>query len=134
MVKPLHAGAAARNGVMAARLAQKGFVASEQALDGPQGYLAAMDSEGPPAALLHGLGRRPERGLPRRCAVHHDARHHRVGGDRGARAGTGWWGWTATGCSRPWATSSRPADHPELYGGGQRGERVVEAIDEWARQ
>ena len=43
MVKPLHAGAAARNGVMAARLAQKGFVASEQALDGPQGYLAAMD-------------------------------------------------------------------------------------------
>jgi 2-methylcitrate dehydratase PrpD len=51
MVKPLHAGAAARNGVMAARLALKGFVASEQALDGPQGYLAAMDSEGLPSAL-----------------------------------------------------------------------------------
>ena len=45
MVKPLHAGMAARNGVMAARLAQQGFTASEQALDGPQGYLAAMDSE-----------------------------------------------------------------------------------------
>jgi 2-methylcitrate dehydratase PrpD len=47
MVKPLHAGAAARNGVMAARLAQQGFTASETALDGPQGYLAAMDSERP---------------------------------------------------------------------------------------
>lgn len=47
MVKPLHAGMAARNGVMAARLAQRGFTASAHALDGPQGYLAAMDSEEP---------------------------------------------------------------------------------------
>ena len=45
MVKPLHAGMAARSGVMAARLAQSGFTASERALDGPQGYLAVMDSE-----------------------------------------------------------------------------------------
>lgn len=45
MVKPLHAGMAARNGVIAARLAQRGFSASAQALDGPQGYLAAMDSQ-----------------------------------------------------------------------------------------
>jgi 2-methylcitrate dehydratase PrpD len=45
MVKPLHAGMAARNGVMAARLAQRGFTASAHAIDGPQGYLAAMDSE-----------------------------------------------------------------------------------------
>ena len=45
MVKPLHAGMAARNGVMAARLAQQGFTASERALDGPQGYLAVMDSQ-----------------------------------------------------------------------------------------
>ena len=45
MVKPLHAGLAARNGVMAAQLAQRGFAASPHALDGPQGYLAAMDSE-----------------------------------------------------------------------------------------
>jgi len=51
MVKPLHAGVAARNGVMAARLAQQGFTASEQAIDGPQGYLAAMDSERPAADL-----------------------------------------------------------------------------------
>jgi 2-methylcitrate dehydratase PrpD len=46
MVKPLHAGMAARNGVTAARLAQRGFTASPHALDGPQGYLSAMDSEG----------------------------------------------------------------------------------------
>ncbi len=45
MVKPLHAGMAARNGVMAARLAQHGFTASPHAIDGPQGYLVAMDSE-----------------------------------------------------------------------------------------
>lgn len=45
MVKPLHAGLAARNGLMAARLAQRGFTSSPQALDGPQGYLAVMDSE-----------------------------------------------------------------------------------------
>ena len=47
MVKPLHAGLAARNGIMAARLARQGFTASERALDGPQGYLAAMDSQHP---------------------------------------------------------------------------------------
>jgi 2-methylcitrate dehydratase PrpD len=45
MVKPLHAGMAARNGVMAARLAQRGFTSSAEALDGRQGYLAVMDSE-----------------------------------------------------------------------------------------
>ncbi len=51
MVKPLHAGMAARNGVMAARLAKAGFIASEQSIEGPQGYLAAMDSQKPPSAL-----------------------------------------------------------------------------------
>ena len=55
MVKPLHAGMAARNGVMAARLAQAGFTASEQAIDGPQGYLTAMDSERPASALTDAL-------------------------------------------------------------------------------
>ena len=45
MVKPLHAGLAARNAVLAARLAQSGFAASPRAIDGPQGLLAAMDSE-----------------------------------------------------------------------------------------
>ena len=51
MVKPLHAGLAARNGVMAALLARGAFVASGHAIDGPQGYLVAMDSERPAAAL-----------------------------------------------------------------------------------
>lgn len=45
MVKPLHAGMAARNGIMAARLAQSGYTASPRALDGPQGFLAAMDAQ-----------------------------------------------------------------------------------------
>jgi 2-methylcitrate dehydratase PrpD len=51
MVKPLHAGMAARNGLTAARLAKAGFVASNHAIDGPQGYLAAMDSQKPPEAF-----------------------------------------------------------------------------------
>jgi 2-methylcitrate dehydratase PrpD len=46
MVKPLHAGLAARNGVQAALLAKAGMTASAQALDGPQGFLHAFDSEG----------------------------------------------------------------------------------------
>jgi 2-methylcitrate dehydratase PrpD len=45
MVKPLHAGLAARNGVLAALLARRGMTASDLALDGPQGFLHAMDSE-----------------------------------------------------------------------------------------
>ena len=45
MVKPLHAGQAARDGVMAALLAKGGMTASDKAIDGPQGYLHALDSE-----------------------------------------------------------------------------------------
>jgi len=47
MVKPLHAGLAARNGVLAAQLAAAGMIASAAAIGGPQGLLAAMDSERP---------------------------------------------------------------------------------------
>jgi len=43
MVKPLHAGLAARNGVLAALLAKAGLTASVQAIDGPQGFLQAFD-------------------------------------------------------------------------------------------
>jgi 2-methylcitrate dehydratase PrpD len=46
MVKPLHAGLAARNGVLAAMLAKHGMDASDAAIDGPQGFLRAMDSQG----------------------------------------------------------------------------------------
>jgi 2-methylcitrate dehydratase PrpD len=47
MVKPLHAGLAARNGVLAALLAKEGMTASDLAFDGPQGFLVAMDSRQP---------------------------------------------------------------------------------------
>jgi 2-methylcitrate dehydratase PrpD len=45
MIKPLHAGLAARDGVVAALLARSGMTGSDLALDGPQGFLRAMDSE-----------------------------------------------------------------------------------------
>ena len=45
MTKPLHAGLAARNAVLAALLAQQGFTASDRALDGPQGFFVATASE-----------------------------------------------------------------------------------------
>jgi 2-methylcitrate dehydratase PrpD len=60
MVKPLHAGLAARNGVMAARLAQRGFTANPGAIEGPQGYLAAMDSQQPSLDAASDLGERWE--------------------------------------------------------------------------
>jgi 2-methylcitrate dehydratase PrpD len=47
MVKPLHAGLAARNGVQAALLARAGLTANASAIAGAQGYLAAMDAERP---------------------------------------------------------------------------------------
>src|SRR5204863_1656195 len=42
MTKPLHAGHAARNGVMAALLGTRGFTANHAALEGPSGYFAAF--------------------------------------------------------------------------------------------
>lgn len=45
MVKPLHAGLAARNGVLAGMLASGGMTAQPFALEGPQGLLVAMDAE-----------------------------------------------------------------------------------------
>src|SRR5262249_61597304 len=55
MAKPLHAGLAARNGVLAARLAQAGLSASADALVGDQGFLMAMSSPRGPAALEEAL-------------------------------------------------------------------------------
>jgi 2-methylcitrate dehydratase PrpD len=45
MVKPLHAGLAARSAVTAGFLARGGMTASTKALDGPQGLLQAMDGQ-----------------------------------------------------------------------------------------
>ncbi|MGH7314092.1 MAG: MmgE/PrpD family protein [Candidatus Rokuibacteriota bacterium] len=57
MTKPYHAGHAARNGVLAARLAREGLTAAESALDGKQGFVAAFGGNRPDAALEQ-LGQR----------------------------------------------------------------------------
>lgn len=46
MTKPFHAGRSAHAGVVAARLAQNGFTASLDALEHPQGFLAAVSPAG----------------------------------------------------------------------------------------
>jgi len=46
MTKPLHAGLASRNGVMAALLAQKGFTGDEDAIEGPLGFSSAFTAGG----------------------------------------------------------------------------------------
>jgi 2-methylcitrate dehydratase PrpD len=61
MVKPLHAGLAARNGVLAALLASRGMTASAKAIDGPQGFVRAMDGgDGAFADAIADLGSRWE--------------------------------------------------------------------------
>ena len=42
MTKPFHAGHAARSGVLAALLAREGWTASDQALEGPQGWVNVL--------------------------------------------------------------------------------------------
>lgn len=46
MTKPFHAGRSAHAGLMAARLAKAGFTASPDALEHPQGFLAAVSQHG----------------------------------------------------------------------------------------
>ena len=60
MTKPYHAGHAAQNGVLAARLARDGMTASESALDGRQGYAAAFSAVALPAGVFDRLGQRWE--------------------------------------------------------------------------
>lgn len=61
MTKPLHAGVAAQNSVMAALLAQQGLTAAGKAIDGPQGLLVAMSAEHLDGReIFKGLGRRWE--------------------------------------------------------------------------
>lgn len=45
MAKPMHAGNAAANGIIAARLAQRGFTARAGGLEHPQGFGAAMSDD-----------------------------------------------------------------------------------------
>ncbi|MBW2674724.1 MAG: MmgE/PrpD family protein, partial [Deltaproteobacteria bacterium] len=58
MTKPFHAGSAARNGVMAALLAQRGFTADEAILEGPMGFckLFSGGAEYDIDRVTHGLG------------------------------------------------------------------------------
>jgi 2-methylcitrate dehydratase PrpD len=61
MVKPLQGGLAARNGVLAALLARDAFTASPRAIDGPQGFLVALQSAGRDLSnAIDPLGRRWE--------------------------------------------------------------------------
>jgi 2-methylcitrate dehydratase PrpD len=57
MTKPFHAGHAARSGVLAALLAREGWTASEQALEGPQGYLQVFGAGRRELGALDTLGK-----------------------------------------------------------------------------
>jgi 2-methylcitrate dehydratase PrpD len=56
MTKPFHAGHAARSGVLSALLARDGFTASEQAIEGPQGYFAVLSAGKRDEQVLESLG------------------------------------------------------------------------------
>jgi 2-methylcitrate dehydratase PrpD len=59
MTKHLHAGRAASTGLLAARLARRGFTGAREILEGPQGFFAAMSTDAQPRRVTAGL----ERGL-----------------------------------------------------------------------
>jgi 2-methylcitrate dehydratase PrpD len=56
MAKPFHAGHAGRSGVLAALLAREGFTASEQALEGPQGFFNVLGDVALPLGAIGTLG------------------------------------------------------------------------------
>lgn len=57
MTKPLHAGRAAENGIVAAMLAAGGFTAGEDGLDGRWGYFQVLGGGAEPNRLIGALGR-----------------------------------------------------------------------------
>jgi 2-methylcitrate dehydratase PrpD len=57
MTKHLHAGRAAANGLLAARLAMRGFTGAREILEGPQGFFAAMSVDAHPSCVTAGLDR-----------------------------------------------------------------------------
>jgi 2-methylcitrate dehydratase PrpD len=58
MTKPLHVGLAARNGLMAALLAEQGFTADENVIEGPLGFNKVfIRGEHDPAKVTDGLGK-----------------------------------------------------------------------------
>ena len=56
MTKPLHVGRAAENGITAAFLAERGFTADPQALDGPWGFMAVQGGGCSEEKLGQGFG------------------------------------------------------------------------------
>ncbi len=56
MQKRINPGPAAQNGVVAARLAQRGYTGADTILEGERGVLRAFTGGGNPAALVEGLG------------------------------------------------------------------------------
>ncbi|MEL7100783.1 MAG: MmgE/PrpD family protein [Pseudomonadota bacterium] len=57
MTKPLHVGRAAENGITAALLAERGFSADPQALDGPWGFMAVQGGGCSAEKLSQGFGK-----------------------------------------------------------------------------
>ncbi|MDE2275191.1 MAG: MmgE/PrpD family protein [Burkholderiales bacterium] len=60
MTKPLHPGAAARSGLMAALLAQQGFTASPRAIEAPRGWAQVVSTKFDWSEATHDLGQRFE--------------------------------------------------------------------------
>ncbi|MDY7019639.1 MAG: MmgE/PrpD family protein, partial [Chloroflexota bacterium] len=58
MTKPLHAGNAARNGVVAASLAKQGFTADESIFDGPENYSSVLGGGDESNLYTQDLGQR----------------------------------------------------------------------------
>ncbi len=73
MSKPLHPGAAARTGLMAALMAQQGFTASPRALEAPRGWAQVLSTKFDWNAATTGLGQQFEIALntfkPFACGV-----------------------------------------------------------------
>jgi 2-methylcitrate dehydratase PrpD len=57
MTKHLHAGRAASNGHLSARLASRGFTGAGEILEGPQGFFSAMSKDAQPERVTAGLDR-----------------------------------------------------------------------------
>ena len=57
MTKPLHAGRAAENGIVAAELASRGFTAGDAALDGEWGFFEVFGGGADVARIVGALGR-----------------------------------------------------------------------------
>jgi 2-methylcitrate dehydratase PrpD len=56
MCKPFHPGNAARNGLLAALLAQKNFTSSEQGIEAKRGFAHVLSTAFEPEAITNGLG------------------------------------------------------------------------------